>query len=160
MERIDLILSNPGFVESVRKCEEYEKDRVFCRHGFDHLTDVARIARILNSEEAKGVDNELLYAAALLHDCGRYIQYETGIRHEEAGAQPAGKILSECGFSEEEIRRIVNAIKLHRNREEAFKEPLSELIYRADKLSRDCYFCKAAGECNRAPEKRNTKFVI
>ena len=63
---------------------EYEKNRIFCRHGMDHLMDVARIAYIENLEKNCGISKEIIYGAALLHDIGRYLQYTEGIPHERA----------------------------------------------------------------------------
>lgn len=77
-ERINRILTHPSYIEYVSQNAEKEQDRVFCHHDMGHFLDVARLAEILNLTEAYGQDAELIYAAALLHDIGRHIQYETG----------------------------------------------------------------------------------
>lgn len=52
------------------------------RHGMVHFLDVARIGTIIALEEGLKIDREWIYAAALLHDCGKHEQYEIGIPHE------------------------------------------------------------------------------
>ena len=86
MERIDRILAHPLFVSHLEKNRQAEEGRKFCRHDLQHLLDVARIGQICSLEEGQGLDRELVYAAALLHDIGRHLQYEEGIPHEKASA--------------------------------------------------------------------------
>ena len=94
----------------MERLAEYEKDRIFCRHGVEHLLDVARIAYIENLEKNSGLSKEIIYGAALLHDIGRYLQYTEGIPHEKAGADLAGEILKDCGFTGKEQEEILGAI--------------------------------------------------
>lgn len=155
MKRVNHILSNPIYCNCMEQIADREQDRIYCRHNPEHLMDVARIATILNQEESKNVPRELIYAAALLHDCGRHIQYDNGTPHELASAALAGPILEGCGFTESESKEILQAIRLHRNKEEAAREPLADLIYRADKKSRLCMFCKAADTCKKKSVERN-----
>ncbi len=159
MERIDRILRHPVYRECLAKVEEYEKDRIFCRHQTEHFLDVARIAWILNLEEEKTLQKDVVYAAALLHDIGRYVQYEDGTPHERASARIAPDILRDCGYSGEETERIVGAIAVHRNRELAKKEPLKDILYRADKASRACFACKAEGQCDWKADKKNRNIL-
>ena len=105
MDRIDRILAHALFREYLEKNREAEKDRIFCRHEMTHFLDVARIGRIINLEEGLGVAEELIYAAALLHDIGKHLQYSQGIPHEKAGAELAPEILRDCGFDEKETVR-------------------------------------------------------
>lgn len=155
MERVNRILSNRFYREYRKEIDDREKDRIYCRHDVCHLMDVARIAMIMNDEESLGVSKEIIYATALLHDCGRHIQYDCGVPHEIAGAELAEPILRDCGFEEEEILHILQAIRLHRNETEALKEPLAGLIYRADKKSRLCMCCNASDTCHKKEEGRN-----
>lgn len=99
-------------------------------------------------------DRPLIYAAAFLHDIGRYDQIINGTPHEQAGADLAGIIMPECGFDAEETAAVQRAILGHRTFAEQPKL-LSSWLYRADKQSRPCYACAAAGECNWPVEKRN-----
>lgn len=161
MDRINRILEHPIFKECVKLNEMAEANRCFCHHDMEHLCAVARIAMLLNLEEGLGLQKDIVYAAAFLHDCGRYKQYETGIPHDEAGAEIANRILPECGYNEREINSIISAIVSHRgsslkNREEI----LAELLYRADKMSRNCSFCKVYDECNWPKELKDRSFYI
>ena len=155
MERINRILANESFISCLRRIDVCEKERIFCRHNFSHLMDVARIAALLNEEENKGVSKELIYATALLHDCGRFMQYEEGIEHEKAGYDLAGPILDACGFIENEKDSILYAIRTHRDAQAAAQKPLADLIYRADKKSRMCMWCDASKECHKKSNERN-----
>ena len=154
MERVDKVMNHPVFRENMNKIENAEIDRCFCRHGLPHALDVARIFYILILEEQVSVDKELVYATALLHDIGRFEQYTNNIPHNDAGAKLAGEILSECGFSKEECERAVNAIKDHR-RESSGGDIFGHLLYKADKLSRDCYSCEAEPDCYWTDEQKN-----
>ena len=89
MERVNAICRHKLWRESVDEIARLEQDRVFCRHDRTHFLDVARLAYIENLERGLGVDKELIYAAALLHDIGRHLQYAKNIPHDEAGAQLA-----------------------------------------------------------------------
>ena len=122
-----------------------------------HFLDVARIGEIINLESSLGLDRELIYAAALLHDMGRHVQYEDGTPHELAGAEIAPEILSECGFDASETAVIVDAIRSHRDAAVSAQNDLSGVLYRADKASRNCFACEVERECHRSSEKKNLK---
>lgn len=159
MERANRILNHSLYREYLRKNEKAEASRRFCHHNMGHFLDVARLAVILDQTEGYGIDQELIYAAALLHDIGRWMQYEDGTPHEKASAILAPDILKECGFSEEESARILKAIVDHRNEEVKEEKSLSGLLYRADKLSRPCFACEMEQECNWKQNKKNLKLL-
>lgn len=159
MERIDKILHNRLFEENVEKNAAAEVDRHFCHHDMGHFLDVARIGWIINLEEGLGLDRELIYAAALLHDIGRHDQYAEGTPHEMASAQRAREILEECGFEDRETREILEAIASHRDDCVAGEPSLRGLLYRADKASRPCFCCKAEQECNWKGSRKNLKVL-
>ena len=46
-DRIKNIWDHPIFQKIERELAEWEKERTFCRHGVEHLLDVARIATLL-----------------------------------------------------------------------------------------------------------------
>lgn len=146
MERVDAIWLHPAFQCALKWVEDLERDRVFCRHGLGHLMDTARIMWILNLEQGLGLDREVVYATALLHDVGKAAQYSCGAPHEEVGARLAEAILTKPfgvgSFSASERRAIVGAIRGHRRlRPDA--EPLERLLFQADKASRPCFACPA-----------------
>ncbi len=153
-DRINSILYNQKYISYINKNEKCEKDRIFCHHDLSHFFDVARIAYILNLENNLNFSKDIIYAAALLHDIGRWKQYEEGISHDAASAELAIDILKESGYSSHEINEIVAAISHHRKDSED-KNSLSYIIYFSDKASRSCFSCKAARECNWSEEKKN-----
>ena len=159
--RIDKIRCHPLFTACMEQIREAERERLFCGHGMEHLKDVARIAWILNLEEKAGLDRETVYAAALLHYCGRAEQYSRGEDHAAAGARMAAGILPACGFDREETSRICAAILAHRQsgRQEG-RGVLGGILYRADKLSRSCFSCPAQAVCNWPEEQKNLTFLI
>ena len=151
MERVNLILRHPQFVEALRRNEELERGRVYCGHGMGHILDTARIAYVLSLEndQNSGIDKELIYAAALLHDIGRARQYEDGTPHEIESAAIAEKVLPECGFNGQKTELIIDAILSHRTRGDGGdKKGVAGVLYRADKLSRRCFDCGARGDCD------------
>ena len=153
MDRVNQIWKHPLYQTELHKLQLLEADREFCRHTPEHFLDVARLAYIRALEENYAVSKELIYCTALLHDIGRARQYEDGTPHDEAGAVIAEQILKELGFSPEEIQAIVSAIRGHRA--ETNQTILGQLIYRADKKSRNCFSCKAEPECYWSSAKKN-----
>ncbi len=154
MERVNRIIGNSRFTELAAQIDELESDRIFCRHGMDHLLDVARIAVIMAGEDNLTIGRDIIYAAALLHDIGRGQQYINGTEHELASAAIAPYILEECGYSAEETDEIVEAIINHGNEAVKDEKNLTGILYRADKASRKCFMCEAADMCHKSPEKR------
>jgi HD superfamily phosphodiesterase len=154
VQRVNRILSNEKYLEYVNKIKELEKNREFCRHDMQHFIDTARIMYILSLERGFNFDKEIIYACGLIHDIGRWQQYEKGIPHEIASVNLAEGILKECGFEEQEIIEILKAIGNHRAKDN-IENSLSQLMYQSDKLSRKCFECKARKECNWSDEKKN-----
>lgn len=156
--RIEAILRDPCYREYIDKNLIKEKDRRFCRHTFQHLLDVARITYILMLEtgdihrfmEANDLNlrtaKELVYASALLHDIGRWKEYDTGEDHSKVSAELAVSILETAGFSESEIKLVCDGISEHRRLSEN-PSLLGERLFRADNLSRICLQCEARNEC-------------
>ena len=154
MKRVNQILQHQLYQTYLQEIENLENDRIFCRHQMEHFLSVARIAMLLNTELNLHIEKELIYAAALLHDIGRGEQYKTGVRHELCSAEIAPVILGECGFTTEETEQITTAIANHRNAAICECADLNGLLYRADKLSRNCFCCRAEHECDKEAEKK------
>ena len=163
MDRVNAIWNHPVYQKYYRRLEKLEEKRIFCRHQMTHLLDVARIARIRSFEIGLGLDPEVIYAAAVLHDIGKSIQYEEKIPHETAGVRLAGEILDslpkEDAFTEEEKKMILTAIEGHR-RLRKDPEPLERLLYESDKASRMCFACPAEGLCDWSEEKKNMEIRV
>lgn len=152
MKRINCILEDVGFLEHIAKIKKMEKNRIFCCHDLNHLLDVCRIAWIINLEEKLLIEKEKVYAAALLHDIGRWVEYETGRDHAAVSGELAEDILDRCGFSDNEKTDIIIAIRAHRKKEHS--TGLGRILYRADKLSRPCFNCEAIDQCKKSQQVR------
>ncbi len=163
MPRVDAVWRAAAFQAHLTRIDELEDAREFCRHGAAHLLDVARIMWIANLEQGLGLDRELVYATALLHDIGRDEQYETGIPHDVASERIACEILTALPegvrFSAAELTQIRRAILGHRGLR-ADASVLEELLYRADKASRACFTCAARAACNWSEDKMNPAVAV
>lgn len=155
MNRVNGIINHSLFIDGLKRNRAAEADRRFCRHDMTHFLDVARIGRIIDLEEGFCLPKEMIYAAALLHDIGKYRQYEEGIPHERSSAQIAPRILLECGFEENETHVITDAILHHRDSAVISEKNLRGLLYRADKASRPCFSCEMSAQCNWKKDKKN-----
>lgn len=161
LERVQLILQDPFFQECLARNKTRETARVFCRHDYQHAADVARIAYILVLESGelgrfmelyglKGYPavREVVYAAGLLHDIARWLQYDNGDDHALAGARLAGPLLAGAGFGKVDRELICEAIAEHRT--SAVKKTwLGTILSRADDLSRPCPQCGVKSECRK-----------
>lgn len=172
MERINKILTDPFFHECLSKTKELEKDRVFCKHGLDHLVDVSRIAYILALESGrintikkalkiddKKILKEVIYGAGILHDIGRWKEYQDGTDHAVVGSSLAEPILIRAGFNQEEIGIITTAIFEHRGSERVRSE-LGEVLWLADDYSRGCMECQGRDGCYKVEKMPRGKVNI
>lgn len=164
MERYNRIIEHPVFVKYIKELAVLEQDRRFCRHGIEHLLAVARIGYICILENHLDIDRDIMYGAALLHDLGRVAQYHGNGEHHTESAKLAEGILTDCGYKAEEIAVIRQAIVNHRQEttitvEKQQKELLSQILYNADKKSRNCFICNAYDECRWSEDKKNRGIV-
>lgn len=153
--QIDAIINHPKYKTYYFKIQDHEVNRSTCKHDIGHFLDVARIAYILNFENQLGLSKTIIYATALLHDIGRFEQYERGIEHEISSASLCLEILEDTGFSKSEIHQIQTAIINHRNMDIKDEPSLRGIIYRADKASRPCHSCLVQEVCHWPMEKKN-----
>ena len=183
MKRVNNIINDSVFRTELQRIDKYEKDRIYCRHGINHMMDVARIAYIYVLEKPYEVDKEIVYAAALLHDIGRGRQYETGENHDAAGVRIAADILSRSGFSDDECKLILSAVAGHRGYtdikcgdiqsdkaimkthlfsggSEVTAEEFASLIKTADNESRQCFMCSASDTCKWSDSRKNHRLFI
>ncbi len=157
MDCLQKIWEHPLYQEHYRKLQKLERERELCCHTLEHFLDVARLTYIYALEEGLSVSRKVIYAAGLLHDIGKDLQYTDGIPHEESSAQIAARILPDCEVSREEPEIIVDLILTHRKKKKACKARLNELFYKADKGSRNCLICPASSQCSWSDEKKNLK---
>ncbi|MFZ5650565.1 MAG: HD domain-containing protein [Bacillota bacterium] len=159
LKRIELIKEDPFYRECLSLNGDCERDRLFCRHDFDHMLLVSQISyKIINGTNTLGgfarAENigeaaaalEVVYAAGLLHDIGRWRQYHTGDDHALAGSGMALPVLERAGFLKKEIEVVARAIREHRKAGPG-SSYLGRVLCLADDLSRPCRTCAARFEC-------------
>ena len=154
--RVNSIINNNTYKEAIVKLEEYEEKREFCKHDMEHFMNVSRIAYIMTLEEGLNYSKDVIYAIGLLHDIGRVKQYEDGTNHDIASVEMSVEILKGTDFTKDEIDVILNGIANHRKESD---NKLEEIIYKADKLSRQCFRCEAENECYWSKEKKNFRIT-
>ena len=108
-------------------------------HDFDHTLRVLKNARLLAGEESCSTrEKSMIELAALLHDCARPEEFESGgkLCHAELGAKKAEEILARLGCSDSELIRIVcDAIRCHRYRGKVRPQTrVAKILHDADKL--------------------------
>ncbi len=160
MKYVERLLEDKRFREVLEELERLEADRIYCRHDFTHLMDVARIASREQLESGGVADEEQIYLAALLHDIGRAEEYKNGISHAIAGKKLAGEILLHIGYPGQKTEQILAVIEGHRGetpvlQEDPGTEVLVQLIQTADQKSRPCFFCRAADTCKWSSDRKN-----
>lgn len=169
MNRLEIILQDNFYKECLKKNAQKEVDRRFCKHDFAHLSLTSQLTYQLLKEqnllklimeEIKEKDElilkEIVGAAGILHDIGRFVQYETGKDHALEGAKLAYSILKIAKFTPKEIEIIQKAIEEHNKNEKALTV-LGKILCLADDLVRPCFECKAKEDCYKMPELLNKK---
>lgn len=158
MKNVNKILYSSLFKSHMVELNKLEKERIFCKHGMEHLLSVARIMRIKALEQGLLIEPEIIYSAALLHDIGRGASYKKGTDHAKESAEIAKQILTDCDFNESDREKILYAV-LHHN-DDAKADELCRLLRTADKLSRNCFDCSAYNECNWCDSRKNKEVVV
>lgn len=163
MEKIEKIIANPLYVDYLKRNGDAEAGRIFCSHDFDHVVETARLTYILILEEGNPfISREIAYAAGLLHDIGRWAEYQNGTDHALKSSDLAEEILTEAGFSLAETRLIQEAISEHRdkNSNHGSISSLSAALARADNLTRKCFCCSSREKCNKNEQQPNMNTLL
>ena len=150
MARVNQLLGHQDYLYYLEKIDDLEEKRPFCKHGFEHGLNVARIAYgyLLEKGEAT-LSKEAIYAAAFLHDIGRWVEYETGEDHSKVSAHLALPLLEACGFDPETVQIILTGIREHRQHSSDNLTLLGEALALADDWARDCRHCSAQNQCHK-----------
>ncbi len=102
-------------------------------HDFDHIARVLAMAERIARVEA--ADQEIVRAAALLHDWGRAEAVSQGRDHAREAAARARRWLQERGAAAAWIEAVTHAIAAHRFRAEPAPATLeARVLFDADKL--------------------------
>ena len=160
LKRISEILLNKKFIHYMNLIDKYEKDRIFCKHSFEHLVKTAEICYNLSCEYNIDEKKDIIFAAAFMHDLGRAYEYKDGISHEEHSIRISKEILSECEFNQSEIQKICETIGSHRKKC-GNPDTFSDIFYLADKFSRNCPECLAYDDCywSIKDKSHTTKYI-
>lgn len=158
LKRIQLLMNEPLYAEYMERNSSSKKERL-CPHDISHHFDVARITYILILENndlayfmkesrisSRTAAKDVIYAAGLLHDIGKWAEYREGIDHSTYSAKLARGILPRALFNYEEIETISKAIAEHENLNDEMSF-LGEKLYRAENLSRICSQCQHNTQC-------------
>lgn len=156
LKNTNLLYQNKDFQTYIKKIKNWEVTRQFCRHDLAHFLSVARIACIKAKESGFNFSRDLIYTTALLHDIGRFVQYQDKTPHEIASHQLAIPLLETLDYNNDENKLILDAILNHRNPK---AQGFSRIIYESDKLSRACFACPVEKECDWSNEKKNLTIV-
>lgn len=163
MERVNRILSDEQYRVYLLKNKGPEEYRIFCTHDLEHMLTVARLTYLLLLEEdCKFITQALAYAAGLLHDIGRWKEYQDGTDHAGYSAVLAGAILERAGFETSERELIVKAIAQHRDKDEqeGHLSPLSKALRKADGMARLCFSCAVLKDCQCLDKRPHTTGLI
>lgn len=104
-------------------------------HDWDHTKRVYNLAMHLAKEE--DVDFDILKAAIFLHDIARVKedQSKNEFDHAEESAKIAKKILTDVGFPNKKIKKVLECIRSHRFRSDNIpKTKEAQILFDADKL--------------------------
>ena len=117
--------------EYIKYSDECLHNMGFTEHGFAHVKKVAYLVEYILSE--LGYENdfiELGKIAAHLHDIGNSVNRH---HHSHSSGVIAQKLLSDRGFSVQDIVKITYAIGNHHETDGVPSEPLSAALILADK---------------------------
>ena len=124
-----------GFTDRTERMVEYR---------IEHSFRVAGIAREI--AKAEGFDEERMYVAALLHDIGYKVQYESAkdaSRHGKVGAEIARPFFKELGYTDAEVEEMCYGIAIHVDDTSDFsgtRTPFALTVGDADNIDRfDAY---------------------
>lgn len=168
MDRVKAIINHPLYGEYLEKNAQREKERRFCKHDYQHMYDVARASynmlmdnggiREIISRGVSGQESvrEVIYAAGLLHDIARWVQYDTGEDHALAGSRLARPIMEYAGFDARETALALRAIREHRRGGQG-ASLLGKTLCLADDLTRPCAKCDARLDCYKFEQMENIR---
>lgn len=162
MDRVNRLLFDDQYRLYLLKNKALEEYRVFCTHNLEHMLAVARITYLLLLEDnCKFISKELAYAAGLLHDIGRWKEYQDGTDHARHSAVLAEPILERAGFELPERELIVKAVTQHREKHTGeHRSPLSEALRKADGMARLCFTCTVLKDCKCLDSRPHTEGLI
>jgi uncharacterized protein len=128
----------PVDTNSVWRVAVYEFCRTRLQHtawGLAHSERNFLLAQRLAREEGLELDQDVMFAAAFLHDVAAFEEFgKVGIDHTEAGADYAAEMLGKTGFPKERIPAVQEAIRGHMFYSKVAESPEAIVLHDADTL--------------------------
>lgn len=91
--------------------------------GYAHLDRVYLLAVEMAREDGVALDDDVLFAAAMLHDIAEFKPWaKAGVDHSDVGADLAPKYLAKFGFPMEKAAAVQDAIRTHMY----YRDPVSD----------------------------------
>lgn len=82
--------------------------------GASHARRDYELAKSLAAADDKTLDDDVLYAASLLHDMAAFPPWEkTGVDHADRAAELVDSVLKDTGFPMAKVGRVKEAIRTH-----------------------------------------------
>jgi len=104
-------------------------------HGWPHVKRVQRLSMQL-LKSIKKADSDVVEAAALLHDVGKYIEKNNnGVDHGKVSAEMAEKFLNSVKFDAKKTTEVCHAIRVHTHGEEP-RSIEAKILHDADFLDK------------------------
>lgn len=132
--------AEPATVEtnSGWRVEIFEFCRTRLQHtawGLAHSERNFLLAQRLAKEEGIEIDQDVIFAAAFLHDVAAFEEYgKVNVDHTDAGAEVAAAMLEKAGFPKEKIPAVQDAIRGHMFYSKVAERPEAIVLHDADTL--------------------------
>lgn len=103
--------------------------------GLEHYERNYLLAAELAKRESLVVDEEVLFAAAFLHDMGTFEPYViAGAEHSQTAVDNLANVLIDAGFPNEKIAAVNTAVLSHMYYAEVPNDPTAKVLHDADTL--------------------------
>jgi HD superfamily phosphohydrolase YqeK len=103
--------------------------------GTSHSRRDYEVAKALADSDHLAYDDDVLYAAAYLHDMAGFAPWaKAGVDHQDRGAELMDSVLTGVGFPREKIARVAAAIRTHMPGRDPGTAVESRLLHDADAL--------------------------
>jgi HD superfamily phosphodiesterase len=103
--------------------------------GTSHSRRDYEVSRALADSDHLAYDDDVLFAAAYLHDMAGFPPYaKAGVDHQDRGAELMDSVLTGVGFPRDKIPRVAAAIRTHMFSRDPGSAVESRLLHDADAL--------------------------
>jgi uncharacterized protein len=117
-------------------CNFAKKNLKHAAWGYEHGVRDYQLAISIAKKEKIAIDDDVLFAAGLLHDMGGFPPYEKdGVDHALRSTEVVGPVLEDAGFPMSKLELVKKAILTHSYYETKVPEtPEATLLHDADTL--------------------------